>query len=152
MAKRGPKPVPEHLRLLKSPSGGPPRVPASPAPPGRPERPDYFDDLAAAEWDRLCPKLEAVGVLADSYGPALACYCETYSRWRKAEAMVRKQGMIVPTARGGHQVHPALRVSRDASALMIRFLIEFGLTPSSRRRVQAEAPPVADELSEFLAS
>ena len=151
MARRGPKPAPESLRILRGMPESPRRDASSPASPGRPERPDYLDDLAAAEWDRLIPQLEDLGVLAVAYGPALALYCEAYSRWRKAEALVRKHGMIVPTSRGGHQSHPALRISRDASASMLRFLCEFGLTPSSRRGVQSETPAAPDELTEFLA-
>jgi P27 family predicted phage terminase small subunit len=152
MAKRGPNPLPENLRNLKGSAGGSPRGASPTTPPGRPERPDYLDDQAAAEWDRLVPKLEAIGVMAESYGPALALYCEAYSRWRQAEALVSKHGMIVPTARGGHQVHPAMRISRDASATMLRFLCEFGLTPASRRGVQAEAPREPDALDIFLAT
>jgi hypothetical protein len=45
-----------------------------------------------------------------------------------------------------------MRISRDASATMLRFLCEFGLTPASRRGVQVEAPREPDALELFLAS
>jgi P27 family predicted phage terminase small subunit len=147
MARRGRKPTPDNLRILK----GLPGRGAAPLVPGRPEPPAYLDAIALAEWGRILPRLEARGVLTEDNAPSLGIYCAAFSRWREAEDLIRDDGLTVATARGGRQPHPAVRISRDATATMLKILGEFGTTPASRRGVLAAPPAEPDELAEFLA-
>ncbi len=58
MARRGRKPEPEQLRILK---GLPAGRGAAPITPGRPEPPAYLDAVALTEWREIVPRLEAKG-------------------------------------------------------------------------------------------
>lgn len=148
MARRGRKPEPEQLRILK---GLPAGRGAGSIAPGRPELPEHLDQVARDEWSRMIPILESMGILSEDSGPALSAYCAAFSRYREAEALIRAEGIVIPTARGGRVAHPATRVSRDAAHTMLKVLSEFGCTPASRRGANVRPPQEPDELDEFLA-
>ena len=129
------------------------------AKPGRPPLPPGLTDVAQAEWDRMVPELEAIGVLSTIDGSALAAYCQAYSRWLQAEAEIDAHGITLVTKHetekglvdGDIKKNPAVTVANDAMKLMRAFLSEFGMTPSSRSRIKASLSnqPV-DEFEEFL--
>ena len=92
-----------------------------------------------------------LGLMTKIDKAALAIYCQAWARWGEAEAMVKEvQGWAK-----GAEYHKALRAWRkeaaDAMRDLMRYLVEFGMTPSSRSRVRAEAPPKeGDELEKWL--
>lgn len=151
MAARGPKPKPTELKVLEGVR--PDRINADAPRPvaGVPDCPDHLDDDARAEWFRIVPELESLGVLARTDGSALALYCDCYSQWVQANREVQMNGLTTETAAGGLKANPAVAIGRAARAQMYRLLVEFGCTPSSRGRIsvaKAEAPK--NELTEFL--
>jgi P27 family predicted phage terminase small subunit len=150
---RGRKPKPTVLKLLDGNPGKRPlnnREPA--ASQGVPEMPDGLDDEAQAEWNRIVPELHGMGVLCRIDRAALAAYCTAWSRWRNAEAQVRKFGSIVKSPDKGFPMKsPYLTIADQAMETMRKFLIEFGLTPSSRSRIRLPASgDAADEFDRFL--
>jgi len=79
---------------------------------------------------------------------ALAAYCTAYGRWVTAEAQVQKHGTIVKSPDKGFPMKsPYLTVADQSMETMRKFLVEFGLTPSSRSRIKV--PDRGDEPDEF---
>lgn len=123
-----------------------PRLPAA-----RPVRPGHLDEVAAAEWDRIVPELEAAGLLASIDGAALALYCDAFSTWIRANHEVEVYGLLVETGLGGLKANPAVAIARAARAQMHALLSDFGCSPASRCRVKVKGDAKAkDALGEFL--
>lgn len=106
-------------------------------PPGSGSMPDWLDHDAQAEWGRIVPDLESSGVMSRVEASALGAYCLAVSHLRKAQAEVFKDGVTIMTE-GGLKKHPAMNVVKDCSLLIKAFATEFGMTPSSRSRVNAK--------------
>ena len=77
------------------------------------------------------------GLLTEVDRGALSAYCQAYGRWVKAERAVTKHGMTDYTAHGTLTVSPYVRIARQAMDDLRKLAIEFGMTPSSRSRVEA---------------
>ncbi|MCH8342474.1 MAG: phage terminase small subunit P27 family [Planctomycetes bacterium] len=138
--KRGPKPLPTQLKLAR----GSRRVtdPLEPIPPVvRPTRPAHLSRTARSEWDRIAPELERLGLLTKLDRAALAAYCQAYGRWVKAEKEAAMHGLVVKTKDGNLIQNPYLSIANKAMRQMHEFLVEFGMTPSSRTRVTV-VPPI----------
>jgi P27 family predicted phage terminase small subunit len=109
--------------------------------PGVPEMPNLLKGEAAAEWKRIVPVLEKMGVLTIADGKALAAYCSVYAQWIKAEAAIQKFGIVtvqfIDRAAGVVTLkkNPAVQIKSESLKLMKSFLTEFGLTPASRAKV-----------------
>src|SRR5262245_15670419 len=150
---RGRKPKPTLIRQLEGNPGKRPLNDREPVPPpGVPECPDILDDDGRAEWFRTAAVLSEMGLLSKADRSALAAYCMSYSRWVHAEAQVRKYGTIVKSPEKGFPMKsPYLCVAEQALEAMRKFMVEFGLTPSSRSRIRVpDNQPAADELEVFL--
>jgi P27 family predicted phage terminase small subunit len=164
---RGRKPKPTALKLL----GGaqPCRVNAQePAPPASlPEPPAHLGDVALAEWERIVPQLDAMGVITAVDGAALSIYCMTFARWLDALEAVEEYGLFIDTRivrttgpngevletvneKGCVKSNPAVAVAAACESAMARLLGEFGLTPASRSKVKATARPVENKLAKFM--
>jgi P27 family predicted phage terminase small subunit len=126
---------------------------------GRPEMPRDLPIAAAKEWKRIAPELQALGVLAKVDRAALAAYCHAFARWFEAEQHVLEHGIIVqePILLMGVETgffrfkkNPAVTISETAMKIMKAFLVEFGMTPSSRSRVRIEKPVEEDPMDAFL--
>jgi P27 family predicted phage terminase small subunit len=116
-----------------------------------PDCPPHLDDEARAEWDRIAPKLLGLNLLSDLDRSALAAYCQTYSRWVKAEKIIKQSGEIVRAKGTGNLYpNPYLAVANRALKQMKEFLVEFGMTPSSRVRLGVETEQVPSVLAKFL--
>lgn len=85
---------------------------------------------------------------------ALSAYCAAWSRWISAEENVQRFGAVIRSPKTGFPIqNPHVGVANTALQIMHRFLIEFGMTPSSRARLSVEAAPKsADPFTEFMAS
>lgn len=115
-----------------------------------PAVPRHLNEEARREWRRMGRELLALGVLTNVDRAALAAYCVAYSRWVEAEGQVAKLGTIVKTANGNLIQNPYLAVANRAMEQMCRLAGEFGMTPSSRSRVQANAPTNEPSLADIL--
>src|SRR5579872_4844061 len=116
---------------------------------------------AVAEWNRIVPILDKMGVLTVADGPALAAYCRLHALNVCAEAAVKKFGIVYAKVDDvGVSVlkkNPAVSIIESTSRLIRSFLQEFGLTPASRSKVAASEgrdlePDVKsqDQLQDFL--
>jgi P27 family predicted phage terminase small subunit len=103
--------------------------------------------MAKAEWRRIAPKLARLGLLTLIDRASLAAYCQLWSRWQKAEAVLQRDGLTFMTPNGFLQKRPEVTIARESMALLRNFSTEFGLSPASRSRVQAVSP--AEEIDPF---
>jgi P27 family predicted phage terminase small subunit len=146
MAGRRPKAT--ALKILEGNPGKRPLNEFEPQPKkGSPVAPAFLTDSARAEWDRIVPQLEEIGVLTQIDGTALASYCQAYARWIEAEAAITKYGIVIvePIMDNiGEHVGDKIRKNPACTAAMafqreLRALISvFGLDPSSRTRLKSE--------------
>ena len=117
--------------------------------PGIPSCPDGLDAAAKLEWARITPELHRLGLLTLVDRAALAGYCVLWSRWQAAEAVIQRDGLTFETPNGFLQKRPEVTIARESLALMRNFASEFGLSPSSRSRVQAGPPARTEEEQAF---
>jgi P27 family predicted phage terminase small subunit len=108
--------------------------------PGMPAMPVGMPVEACAEWQRMAPILEKMGVLTVADGPALAAYCKLHAQVLQAEAAIKKYGIVLATLDGETGVavlrkNPAVTVKSESLRLVKAFLLEFGLTPASRSKL-----------------
>ena len=156
----GRRPLPTAVKKLRGNAGKQKLNDAEPKPPqGDPEMPPDLPKAAAAEWKRIIPELRMLGVLSTIDRAALAAYCHAFARWFQAEREVKRYGITVRepilhlgarTAYVRIKKNPAVTISEGAMKLMKAFLVEFGMTPSSRSRVRIAPPTDEDPLDSFL--
>lgn len=111
----------------------------------------WLDKLAQAEWKRIAPTLMPLGLLTIVDRAALEGYCQAYSRWRMAEAVIQKQGLCFKTPKGYVQQRPEVSIAQQYLHKMHSLAAEFGFTPASRTRVQGKKPGRdGDDLDDYL--
>jgi P27 family predicted phage terminase small subunit len=148
--RTGRKPKPTHLKLVTG-NPGKRALPKAEAKvvPALPSPPPHLSDEAKVEWGRVSEDLFKVGLLSVIDRAALAAYCQAYARWVHAEraiAEMAKQdqvtfGLMITTSNGNSIQNPLVGTANKAAADMLRFAVEFGMTPSARSRINAEPPP-----------
>ena len=129
----------------------------NPRKPGDHRPPKTLSEEARKHWLKISKELEACGVLTLVDKDALAIYCELYAQWIDAGEMVRKKGMVIAdpryadreTKKGKAMVVPVLspyfKASLKLSEQMKQMLCEFGMTPSSRSRIQSVSDQPEDD-------
>lgn len=157
MGRRGPKPAPTALRILRG--DRPDRINRNePKPPaGIAKPPEWLTGEALAKWNDLAPQLLTTGVLTIIDVEALARYCSIWQEWRKHLGLIQR-GADVLVIRDNEgkvrytQVGPSASLVNKYGAALLRLEQEFGLTPAARSsiRVGERAEP-SDPLQAFLA-
>ena len=152
MVGRRPKPT-----QLKKLAGNPGKRPINKKEPGRIRSASLrvpkgrLPADAARLWRTLAPLLDEMGVLSDSDLPALEMLCLHYAAARKGWDELDKKGPTVIGALGGVKGNPAAAIFRQNSLAFKSYLTEFGLTPSSRVRLQVGDGGVEEKtLAEIL--
>jgi len=155
-----PKPQPVALKLLQgrgpgTDSGGRPvkNVPgferAAPLPPA------WLPAEARAEWERVVPALDRLGILRRIDAAALTGYCMTWHRFVEASAIVQREGTICTAHDNLGNVkltrHPALLTAEAASKELRAWAGEFGLTPSAEHRLAGTKGDDGDQGNPFAA-
>jgi len=159
VAKRGPKPQPTAIRLLRGNPGNRPFNAHEPTP--EPCLPDVPPSLVAdqtaecdakcgscarcragwgareaiAEWNRRAPVLFRMRVLTEWDTSAFELYCRAWARYQNAETQIASQGDVILTAGGYPMQNPFRSVANKALLQCQQFWAEFGMMPSSRTRI-----------------
>lgn len=113
--------------------------------PAIPPPPEHLNQVASVEWGRVSQELYNCGLLTRVDRAALAAYCVVYARWVEAEEGVREKGMIYKTPNGAVQQSPLVGIANRSLDIMHKYLVEFGMTPSSRSRIKVDPPKEADK-------
>ena len=151
MGRRGPTLKPAHLKALEGNPGKRPLNRTGPKPrPTRPSCPDWLAAEAKAEWKRLAPELERLGLLTLLDRAAFSCYCQSFAHWVQAQRVLRENGTMYVTASGRVRERPEVAIAESSLKLMRAFAVEFGLTPSSRSRFSLPEPMKDDDDMEGL--
>lgn len=147
---RGRKPEPTALKKAKGVRAD--RINENePKPDSRiPDCPPYVQGEALAEWNRVAPILDAMGVLSAIDGTALAIYCLAVGRLIRAQTEIDANPIVVLTERGGSRASPYAKMIREESALILRYMAEFGATPVARTRLTVITGAGGDELDAYL--
>jgi P27 family predicted phage terminase small subunit len=120
-------------------------------PEGTPQCPAHLTGVAKVTWDRIVALLAAQGTLATVDGDAIVNYAQMVALVERLETALAALPSIVFTKtsvdgagveHSEPKVHPLVAQVRQARAAMRMHLVELGLTPVSRLRVQptAKAP------------
>jgi P27 family predicted phage terminase small subunit len=141
---RGRRPLPSQVKRARGNPGkrALPRLEVQP-PAGVPECPPQVTGHARAEWDRIVPELLAAGLLTKLDRAALVGYCIAWGQWSEALDALRTHGTLVKSPSGYPMQSPYVAISNKAFEQWTRMLTEFGMSPSSRSRVNA-APQVSE--------
>jgi P27 family predicted phage terminase small subunit len=141
VSTRGRKPTPTALKVVRGetrPSrlnkNEPKHAPRAPG------CPSWLRPEAKAEWRRVVPELDRVGMLARVDRAALTAYCVCWALMVEADRDVQEHGVVLEEGKR----NPSLLTAKDMATQVRLFAAEFGLTPSSRARMDAPvAPPAA---------
>jgi len=148
------KPKPTALKLITGNPGKRPLNTKEPKPrPKMPKPPSFLSPEALAEWERVCEELYEIGIVTGIDRAALGTYCQAYGRWQQAETAVlaiaendpATKGLLARTIKGNVIQNPLVGIANVAMRDLMRYAIEFGMTPSARSRIQAETPDQADD-------
>ncbi len=134
---KGRKPIPTHLKLIRSRHGHRALPKNEPEYPPCSDAPAWISDRAKRHWPLIAKQLEDAGVLTTIDVTALAMYCEAFETWRDANEKLVESGAVIKGREGIPTQSPYFRVAHLAFQQMMRLLTEFGMTPSSRSRVAA---------------
>jgi P27 family predicted phage terminase small subunit len=115
-----------------------------------PACPEHLSTEAKAEWRRVSRELFDAGLLVRVDRAALAAYCQTWSRWVKAEKALAKGKLTFTTSIGYEGPNPMIAIANKAMAQMRAFMTEFGMTPSSRAKVTVHEEPEDDPFEAFV--
>jgi P27 family predicted phage terminase small subunit len=151
MSTPGRKPKPTALKVLEGNPGKRDLNEGEPKPlPIAPDCPEWLVDEAKEVWNKLTPVLERMGVLTEADEIALAAVCSLYIRYKDLEKIIDDKGYTEKNSRSGVKAVPEFAMSRDCLKLLKSFITEFGLTPSSRTRINVAESSQDDPLEEFF--
>lgn len=103
---------------------------------GQPIRP--LSGVALETWNEVSQELASVGIGSRVEAAALTCYCEAVADFVMACDEIDRLGMVTQTERGFTR-NPACLIKNASMQMIAKFAGEFGLTPSSRSKVQGPA-------------
>lgn len=152
------KALPAALRALRgNPSNTAMGAGDIPAPPLTSfEPPEHLSETARILWVDLCELLAEVGLVTQLDKIALSQLCEAFADWCNAAQELAENTITVVKVKNGKRTytqkpsryqeitdaqgntklvpHPAMAVMSDADKRIRQWLVEFGLTPSSRAK------------------
>jgi len=140
---RGRRPAPQELKQKRG-TARKDRAPENPVtvskakPTNAP--PSFLKAKGKLMYERTVGHLHSMGLLSKVDDTSLELLAMAYQEWYSAELKLQKEGRIYETyASNGAKVlkpHPAAAQSADAWRRIRMMLIEFGLTPASRSRLE----------------
>jgi len=137
MAKGGHNKKPTALKILEGNPGKRPLPTNEPKPiPLAPKCPAWLPKLAKRKWKELSPKLEALGLLTELDGEALATLCLHWALMIEASEDIKARGLLIPSVKDKTLIkNPSLQIFRDNSVAFDRYASHFGMDPQSRSRL-----------------
>jgi P27 family predicted phage terminase small subunit len=158
MGRRGPRPIPTELKILRGNPGKQKLNAAEPVPPADGiAMPLHLGEVAAARWRELLPMLQATRVMTRADVEALARYCDTYEWWLAVRAKLKAEGDTYPILNDGGEIkyiaqRPEVSIAHKLAQQLRQLEADFGLSPAARTSLKVE-PDASQEstLSKFLA-
>jgi len=149
MGRRGPAPKPAALKRLAGNPGKRPIVDGPTLGGEPPSCPAWLPKTAKSEWRYIVPKLAEMGLLEKTDRAALVGYVLSVWMLREAVETLDQEHVVkvFKTANGNYQQHPNVSIFNKSLEQMLKYMKEFGMTPSSRQQfgaVEQEADPLND--------
>ena len=151
MGKRGPRPTPTKLKILRGNPGCRPLNESEPEPPTDGiAMPPHLGEVAAARWHELLPMLQSVKVMTKADIEALARYCDTYEWWLATRARLKKEGDTYPILNDKGEIkyiaqRPEVSIAHKLAVQLRQLEQDFGLNPSARTSLHVEEEKPADD-------
>lgn len=148
MSKPGPRPKPTKILELNN-SWRKDKNKREPKPDSlhRYPAPAWLKKNAKDAWHKLEPILNSVGLLTVADVPAFERYCVLWGRWRELEEFIKKNGQTYTVKdKSGKKVieykaYPHVLRAERLAQILVRLEEQFGLTPSSRSRIELSFIP-----------
>lgn len=148
---RGRKPKPTALKQLEGNPGKRAVNKKEPKPVSEiPSCPNHLQGIARQEWNRIVKELKALGMITKLDRAALAICCTAYADYVKACNKLKKEGEVIISEKGGMYQNPWVAIKKRSMDQIAKFYAEFGMTPSSRSRIQVDANTPEEELEKML--
>ena len=122
-----------------------------PRPGGVAQMPDWLCEVAQDEWIRLSSDLFDIGLITKADEVEFAIYCQSYAELQEAEAALLKFGRTQVTKDGFERKSPWLSIRDEAWKRLHQAAQQFGLTPSSRTKIDVTQPTATDDKSKYIA-
>jgi P27 family predicted phage terminase small subunit len=136
MGARGPAPKPTNLKLIQGTFRKDRAPRTEPQPETKaPKMPTWLNRDGKREWKRIIGELEELGLVSELDRNVLAAYCQAFGEWREHSRAVYENGTTTISGAGSIVAHPEVAMRNDAYRRMLKAAQEFGLTPSSRTRI-----------------
>lgn len=142
----GRKPMPDALRVIKSPTPRKDRM--------NPDKPEFgedlqcplhFDESRKNAWFEIVPQLMKAGVAKDADVLALEMLIEKWVAWRDAQDKLNSTGLLTKTPSGYPMMNPLHTMTMQLGKEVRALLSEFGMTAVSRQRVVVEKDNAGSE-------
>lgn len=127
MGERGPLPNPNAIRRNKRVSNG--TIAA-----GRPTMPRGLAAEARAEWRRVVPEIERMGVLASVDRATIIRYVTAWAEWVELGALIAQTGLVTRGSGGEIVRNPLGLLRQDTERTLATLAGQLALTPASRLR------------------
>lgn len=155
--KGGRPPKPTGLKVLEGNPGKRPLNKREPKTSKIARRPMWLTSEAKKEWARIAPILKNMNILTAADQIALAVYCQAYADYIEAQKIIQENGITYEyTNKAGITnivARPEVLIAQKNAEIIRKFCIEFGLTPSSRGRIQLPGEGKKEsELEKLLAN
>ena len=109
--------------------------------PTKPPIPTWLSDDGQKAFVELSNLLFDMSVLTEADSLSLTLLCDSYSEYKKAKEIVNELGstMEVVSREGNSKsvIRPEVQIANQSFVRVFQLLKEFGLTPSSRAKVNA---------------
>jgi len=96
--------------------------------------PEEFHPAAKRDMKQLVELLIQEGSIEKFDQAALTLLGNSYNTYVKAIEILHKEGITVKGKDGIPRMHPAVKIANDCETQILKFLIEFGLTPKQRNK------------------
>jgi len=100
-----------------------------------PPPPEKLGEAGRVAWQQIVPRLFNEGRATVLDLAALESLCRCYDDIAAADAVLSDEGHYCETQRGGRTAHPALIERSRQQELLRKYLVQFGLTPVSRKHI-----------------
>lgn len=120
---------------------------------GIPDCPTWLDAAARAEWKRVIPILDAMGLVGKIDRAAIAGYCVAYARWTEAEQILNREGltmeMVTKSGALYKMLRPEVTIAQKYLAIAKAFCAEYGMTASARGRMSITGNEEKDDFDDL---
>lgn len=129
------------LKLIEGNPGKRPINEAEPQPQRvfRPRAPVGMTRAERAKWGKMCKVLSGMKVLTEADLDALEIYVRNWAAMMEALRDLNERGKLLRAPTGGTMWNPSWTQYKHSEKVCRSLQAEFGMTPSSRSSVQADA-------------